>query len=246
MAAMPLVCSAQTWKYKFNYSEVCSDPKYLIGAVKTTSDGMAYIERFFTVEGATPAQIISEVNRMFVNVEAPAKYTEVTRTDRMIIYRIEDELVFKRTYISTNVSTLLGRLMVTISNEGVCKVKFDNISYSTRGGGIPKTTILPHETWQGSFSATDNRTELITAEETITDEIALKARKVASYKDTFFTSGTISQQGIVDAQTTKESVFNGYVNTYDTKLARWSAKYRVRTIDYVEGIVEKLQKQLDK
>ena len=241
MAAMPLVCSAQ-----YKYKEVKRDPKYLLGAVSTTPDGMAYVEREFRIEGATPEQIMSEVNKMFGNVTAPAKYTEVTHTDRMIIYRIEDELVFNRNFMATNVATILGRLMITISNEGCCQVRLDNIIYNSRGGGIPTTTSLPHETWKGSFSATDNTIEIITAEESITDEVALKARKVASYKDTFFTSGTISQQGIVDAQTTKESVFNGYVNTYDTKLARWSAKYRVRTIDYVEGIVERLQKQLDK
>ncbi|MBE6208987.1 MAG: hypothetical protein E7128_01940 [Rikenellaceae bacterium] len=226
MLAVPMALSAQ-----FKYKEVKTNPKYLSGAVSTASDGKVYVERTVNVAGKSVKEVMAEVDLLFGSVVAPAKYVEVSRSDNMRIYRMEDELIFRRSFIATNVATMSARMMVSVSGD-VCTICFDNIMYM-QGTSSTTTTGMPHEKWTSGWSVADNNVEVITAEESISDKEAVKTAN-KKYK----TSGVISSNGGFYAQTEE-------VPSYEY-LTRWSAKYRVKTIDYVEAVVAVLQKRLDK
>lgn len=197
---VPMLCSAQ-----FRYKDVKHNPKYLTGAVSTTSNGMAYLQRVVNMNGMSTEQVLAEVDKLFGSVAAPARYVEVERTGKMRIYRIQDELVFRRNFLATNVATISARLGVSVS-DGVCTITLDNIVYWNGNTASSTTTGMPHERWTSGWSVSDTGVEIITAEESITDKEAVKT----------------------------------------DKLARWSAKYRVKTIDYIDSVAETLQKILDK
>lgn len=197
---VPMLCSAQ-----FRYKDVKHNPKYLTGAVSTTSNGMAYLQRVVNMNGMSTEQVLAEVDKLFGSVAVPARYVEVERTGKMRIYRIQDELVFRRNFLATNVATISARLGVSVS-DGVCTITLDNIVYWNGNTASSTTTGMPHERWTSGWSVSDTGVEIITAEESITDKEAVKT----------------------------------------DKLARWSAKYRVKTIDYIDSVAETLQKILDK
>lgn len=197
---VPMLCSAQ-----FRYKDVKHNPKYLTGAVSTTSNGMAYLQRVVNMNGMSTEQVLAEVDKLFGSVAAPARYVEVERTNNMRIYRVQDELVFRRNFLATNVATISARLGVSVS-DGVCTITLDNIVYWNGNTASSTTTGMPHERWTSGWSVSDTGVEIITAEESITDKEAVKT----------------------------------------DKLVRWSAKYRVKTIDYIDSVAETLQKILDK
>ncbi len=226
MMVVPMLASAQ-----FKYKEVKTNPKYLSGAVSTASDGKVYVERTVNVAGKSVKEVMAEVDLLFGSVVAPAKYVEVSRSDNMRIYRMEDELIFRRSFIATNVATMSARMMVSVSGD-VCTICFDNIMYM-QGTSSTTTTGMPHEKWTSGWSVADTGVEVITAEESISDKEAVKT---ANKK--YNTNGVISSNGGFYAQTEE-------VPSYEY-LTRWSAKYRVKTIDYVEAVAAVLQKRLDK
>ncbi len=229
-----MLCSAQ-----FRYKDVKHNPKYLTGAVSTTSNGMAYLQRVVNMNGMSTEQVLAEVDKLFGSVAAPARYVEVERTGKMRIYRIQDELVFRRNFLATNVATISARLGVSVS-DGVCTITLDNIVYWNGNTASSTTTGMPHERWTSGWSVSDTGVEIITAEESITDKEAVKT--AINKKKVYNTYGAISSNGRFNAQT-KEVLISEQSYEY---LTRWSAKYRVKTIDYIDSVAETLQKILDK
>ncbi|MBR2452313.1 MAG: hypothetical protein IKB37_03960 [Rikenellaceae bacterium] len=230
MLAVPMLASAQ-----FKYKEVKTNPKYLSGAVSTASDGKVYVERTVNVAGKSVKEVMAEVDLLFGSVVAPAKYVEVSRSDNMRIYRMEDELIFRRSFIATNVATMSARMMVSVSGD-VCTICFDNIIYM-QGTSSTTTTGMPHEKWKSGWSVADTGVEVITAEESISDKEAVRKAREREYIQT---NGFISKAGFFSARSEAVKVV---IPEY---LTRWSAKYRVKTIDYVEAVAAVLQKRLDK
>jgi hypothetical protein len=231
MMVVPMICSAQ-----FKYKEVKTNPKYLTGAVSTTANGMVYLQRTIEAPGMTVEQIMTEVDRLFANVMPPARYIEVERTNNMRIYRMQDELVFKRNFLSTNVATMSGRLVVKAGYD-VCTITLDNIVYWSGNNSASTTTGMPHERWTSGWSVSDTGVEVITAEESISDKEAVKT--AINKKKVYNTYGA---NGGFNAQTEEVRISEP---SYEY-LTRWSAKYRVKTIDYMDSVAAALQKILDK
>lgn len=221
LAAMPLVCSAQ-----FKYKDVKCNPEYLTGAVSTNSDGSVYIERTINTEGKTAAQVMSIVDALVGGVSAPAKYIEVNQSDRMRIYRIEDKLVFRQNFINSNVATMAARLMISVENNQVV-VRLDNIIYRI-GSTATTTTNMPHDKWKSGYSVTDSEIEIITAEEMISDKEALKINKTNSAYNAEVGNPFEKAESSVPS----------------CVLRRYPAKFRVKTIDYIDALTEVIAKRL--
>ena len=202
MLVVPMALSAQ-----FKYKEIKDNDTYKRGAVPVV-DGRAVVARSIEIPVERMAEALAVVDGLCGKggtlTKVPAKYYEANRGDDVRVYQIEDQLVFNRNFINADVAMMSARMVVRVS-QGKCVVTLDNILYRI-GTTSSTTTGMPHEQWKSGYSVADTGSIVATAEEYISDEVAL---------------------------------------TRKGNLVRALAKYRVKTIDYVDAVLLAIQKQME-
>lgn len=189
MLAVPMVCSAQ-----FKYSEAKNNPKYLSpnAVLKQSNTKKIYIQGVVPCpEGKSATQAKATVEALLgengVLVREPARYKLISQNDNSLIYQFTDELVFNRNFISSDVAQMTATLIISFDqNSGYAFVVMKNIIYRT-GSNSDQLTGMPHESWKSVYSASDDPVQVVSAEQMISDEVALNrkgelVRSIAKYR----------------------------------------------------------------
>lgn len=177
LSLMPLLCTAQV-----RYADCKDNQHYLAGAVQMLN-GRAAVKQSVEAPLLSAAQIQTVVDTWAKLKGVPtssAVMKPLQSLSGVSQFTLRDNLIFKRNFINLDKALMEALLVITVE-DGRCEVVLTDITYYY-GTDMTPTTGMPHEQWHGSFSSSENTTEVYAAEEQVTDDIALtrKGRLVRS------------------------------------------------------------------